>query len=104
MQCHMLHQLPSIRNSSVGKHTSMQLSDPRSEVIIPDDEDTIDTTEEITVSSYNHKFAELGPGYLLLSVNRTHYSYHHCEMIEEWIVAAVYAVALLIVIIKLVLC
>jgi len=84
MECHTRHKVGS--------------EDLLTDIKGPDD--TSNFAHEITVSSYNHKFAEIRPGYLLLSVNSTHYYAKHCDMIDEWVVALIYLIVLCIVIIK----
>lgn len=55
---------------------------------------------EITISSYNHKYAELEPGFLLMTANSTHVFTKHCNLIEEWVVISVYLATLLIILVR----
>lgn len=48
------------------------------------------TTEELTLTSYNHKYAEYKPGFMLLSVNSTHTYNVTCNLVEEWVIASIY--------------
>jgi predicted MPP superfamily phosphohydrolase len=55
---------------------------------------------ELTISSYNHKYAELKPGFLLMTANSTHVFTKHCNLIEEWVVISVYLVTLLTILLR----
>lgn len=57
-----------------------------------------ETFREQTISSYNHKYAEYKPGFLLLSANSTHLFTRHCHLVEEWIIATIYAATIVTVI------
>lgn len=59
------------------------------------------TFEEITISSYNHKYAELRPGFLLLTANSTHVFTKHCNLVEESVIILVYLATLLTVLFRL---
>lgn len=63
---------------------------------------SLDTTLEITITSYNHKYAEQKPGFLLMSANSTHVFTKHCNTIEEWVVVSVYIATLLTVLSRLI--
>lgn len=58
---------------------------------------------EITISSYNHKYAELKPGFLLMTANSTHVFTKHCNLIEEWVVVSIYLATLLAILFRTVL-
>jgi hypothetical protein len=64
--------------------------------------DQLDSFYEITISSYNHKYAEHSPGFLLMTANATHVFTKHCNLIEEWVVVSVYIVAILTILIRLI--
>jgi len=53
--------------------------------------------EEITISSYNHKYAEKKPGFLLLSASRTGTFATHCDLVEEWVIASIYIAAVVLI-------
>uniref|UniRef100_A0A6G1S9G9 Metallophosphoesterase 1 n=1 Tax=Aceria tosichella TaxID=561515 RepID=A0A6G1S9G9_9ACAR len=55
---------------------------------------------EITISSYNHKYAELKPGFLLMTANSTHVFTKHCNTIEEWVVVSIYLATILTIVIR----
>lgn len=62
------------------------------------------TVKELTISSFNQKYAEKTPGFLLLRANSTHLSYHYCTLIEEWVVATIYIATILVVCLRLIKC
>lgn len=53
--------------------------------------------EEITVSSYNHKYANAEPGFLLLSANSTNYYTSHCKQVQEFVIGLVYVISLVFI-------
>lgn len=55
------------------------------------------TYEEITVPSFNHKYAQTKPGLLLLTANKKRVMAHHCYLVNEWLILLIYIVALVIV-------
>lgn len=61
------------------------------------------TTNELTITSYNHKYAETKPGFLLLSANSTHIFTRHCNLVEEWIIVSVYMATILFITSRMVL-
>lgn len=70
MQCLTTHQIPGKPNKSI---------------------------DELTISSYNHKYAEKRPGFLLLSANSTHVFTKHCNLIEEYVVLIIYTTTIVII-------
>lgn len=60
-------------------------------------ESTQETIEELTITSYNHKYAELEPGFLLLSANSTHLYTQHCGLVNEYIICLIYIIMLLLI-------
>lgn len=62
------------------------------------------TVKELTISSFNQKYAEKTPGFLLLRANSTHLSHHYCTLIEEWVVATIYVATILVVCLRLIKC
>lgn len=58
-------------------------------------------SNEITVSSFNHKYAENKPSLLLLSVNRNNTFTKHCPLIDEWMIAIIYTSVVVIIIWRL---
>lgn len=48
------------------------------------------TFRELTITSFNHKFAERTPGFLLLSANATHIFTEQCDLVEEWVIILIY--------------
>lgn len=56
-----------------------------------------ESVSELTISSYNHKYAEKKPDFLLLSVNSTHTLVNRCYLIEEWVIVSIYIATVLIV-------
>lgn len=52
--------------------------------------------EEITLTSYNHKFDD-APKYLLISANSTHTLTNHCGLISEYHILTVYLASLVII-------
>lgn len=57
---------------------------------------------ELTMSSYNHKYAELKPGFVLMTANSTHVFTKHCNLIEEWVVLSIYIATILILVFRLI--
>lgn len=56
--------------------------------------------QEITVSTYNHKYALLKPGFLLLTANATKINHKYCELIDERDIISIYTMALLVILIR----
>ena len=54
--------------------------------------------KELTVPSYNHKYAEYKPGYLLLTVTPTDIYTKNCDMIDEMPILLVYSSMIVITI------
>lgn len=48
------------------------------------------TLKELTITSFNHKYAERTAGFLLLSANATHVFTEHCDLVEEWVIILIY--------------
>lgn len=46
--------------------------------------------KELTITSFNHKYAEKTPGFLLLSANSTHEFTKSCQLVEEYIIMFIY--------------
>lgn len=57
--------------------------------------------DELTISSYNHKYAEKRPSFLLMSINSKEVYTRHCYLVEEWIIMIVYIATFLIIITRL---
>lgn len=53
--------------------------------------------EELTISSYNHKFAEMKPGFLIISANSSHLATKKCDLVEEWVIISIYAVTVILI-------
>lgn len=79
-------------------HTHMKC-----DTVHPVPSDQTKSIEELTISSYNHKYAEKRPGFLLMSVNSTHIFKKHCNLVEEWVIASVYLVSFITICIRLIL-
>lgn len=60
-------------------------------------EKTAKVSEELTVTSYNHKYALKEPGFLLMNANSTHIYTKSCSLIDEKIVATVYIATLILI-------
>lgn len=69
----------------------------------PTNVEASETFEEITVSSYNHKYAEMRPGFLLLTASSSQVFTKYCDLIEEWIVVSIYCTTLLVILIRFIL-
>lgn len=74
----------------ISGHTHMECSSSHEITDLPNTH-----VNELTISSYNHKYAELKPGYLLLTANSTHLYTRQCGLVEEWLIASIYIAALL---------
>lgn len=57
--------------------------------------------EELTISSFNHKYAEKRPGFLLLSVSKDAYLTQHCYLVEEWVIVCIYLGTLALILIRI---
>lgn len=57
--------------------------------------------EEITLTSYNHKFDEK-PKFLLMSANSTHASTNHCYLISEYHILSVYLASVIVIVVMMI--
>ena len=57
-------------------------------------------TQELTVTSFNHKYAERLPGFLLISANSTHVFTNTCNLIDELVVLGVYIASLVAIVFR----
>lgn len=58
--------------------------------------------EELTISSYNHKYAELRPSFLLISANSTHIFTTRCGLVDEFVILTIYLLTFITVVLNLV--
>lgn len=60
------------------------------------------TFKELTITSFNHKYAERTPGFLLLSANATHVFTEQCDLVEEWVIILIYVLTILTILSRLI--
>lgn len=56
---------------------------------------------EITLTSYNHKYAETLPAFLLITANATTFQTQTCNLVNEYLIASVYVILLIIICYKI---
>lgn len=56
------------------------------------------TYEEMTISSFNHKYAESKAGFGLLSLDLYQTKFRHCYLLDEWVLILTYMLTLFIII------
>lgn len=59
--------------------------------------DNNEVVDEITVSSFNHKYAEGKPSLLLLSLNKNYALMERCQLVDEWVIVLIYIATSVIV-------
>lgn len=59
------------------------------------------TYKEVTITSFNYKYAETKPGFALLSLSTHNHSIQHCYLIDEWILVSIYTLAVIVVSVRL---
>lgn len=56
--------------------------------------------EELTISSYSHKYAEYRPSFLLLSANSTHIFWSRCALVDEFVILSFYLTAFALIMVR----
>lgn len=78
-------------------HSHMECQTTHNNPDIPEE-----TVNELTLSSFNHKYAEVKPNFLLLSANSTHVFTKYCNLVDEWVIVAVYVTTVIIIVTRLI--